>query len=131
MEGKGPFGVGSSLFLDKLNLKVRSKVGPLNYVINLHSAEPSSDELVLIGEMWRLGRAGGLLINHASNGSNNNNNNNNANTTVHLQVKLSSGGRSIRIKWRNVEDVLIEDLGMKLKRKKISLYNVFIIGAVF
>lgn len=90
-------------------------------MINLHENEPSSDELVLIGEMWRLGRASGLLINNATSS-------NNGPNTVYLQVKLSSGGRNVRIKWRAVEDVLIEDLGNKLKSKNSLLKMSFFIS---
>lgn len=110
LEGKGPFAVGMSLFLDKL----AGSGGPLpckpkrSFVINLGSEEPNGDELILIGEMWRLGRAGQLTINRAGVNINNN-------TSVQLQMK-SSNNRIVRIKrGRDVEEVSIEDFASKLR----------------
>lgn len=117
LEGKGPFAVGMTIFLDKLiasasQEKIHSRLNKRSstFVINLAGEEPNSDELLLIGEMWRLGRAGQLTINRASGSVNNANN-----TSIQIQMKPSNN-RIVRIKrGREVEEVSIEEIGLKLR----------------
>ena len=79
-------------------------------ILNLIGESANSDELWLIGELWRLGRGGNLNISGSGGDKA-------GNSSIQLQVK-ATGKRVLRVKWRTgreVEEISIEEIGQKLK----------------
>ena len=114
LEGRGPFALGATLFLDRLKsssqtgqLKPQRKLstcGPL--ILNLLSDVANCDEMWLIGELWRTGRTN-LTVNRK------NLNQNKSSSSLILQMKAT--GRIVRIKRKNsVEEVSLDQISTKL-----------------
>lgn len=111
-----------SLFLDKIiaTKKIRkqqigqSATGRL-ILLNLIGETANSDELWLIGELWRLGRGGNLIIGGGDKSITGSSSGLNPSTsTIQIQMK-ATGKRVLRVKWRTVEEISIEEIGQKLK----------------
>lgn len=111
LEGKGPFAVGMSLFLEKISGVKRVKPPRFTIVLNLIGEAANASELWLIGELWRLGRGGNLTVNRDISG--------NLSQTWTIQMQLKATGKVLRMKWRTgkeVEEIPIEEVGAKLKQ---------------
>lgn len=126
LEGKGPFAVGMSLFLDKMisfSISISKHQMKQKYsrpiFLNLTGETANSDELWLIGELWRLGRGGNLIIGNSGGGGGGGGGGDKTttNSSIQLQVKVTGKG-VLRMKWRagrEAEEISIEEIGQKLK----------------
>ena len=103
-----------SLFLDKISTskptqnKINKSVRLI--VLNLAGEAANSDELWLIGEIWRLGRAANFIVNKAEKSIEKFSNS--------IQLQLKATGKVLRVKWRTgreVEEISMEEIGTKLR----------------
>lgn len=111
-----------SLFLDKIitTKKIRKQqlgqpaAGRL-ILLNLIGETANSDELWIIGELWRLGRGGNLIIGGGDKSITGLSSSLSPSTSI-IQIQMkATGKRVLRVKWRTVEEISIEEIGQKLK----------------
>ena len=126
LEGKGPFGVGVSLFLDNFPVSAISKRAKNSGMVLSLLEEPSAEEMWLIGEIWRLGRGAQLTVqskhgslNAISIGSN----------CMQIQVKSNSGKVRVKI-GRDVEEVPLEDFPSKLENNEFNIFDQAGLGSL-